>query len=275
MLPSRAAVVQLVCALGAMAAVGWGGAPLVRSAPSVAGPPAAATFIAAHAAGDAGPVAGVVSPLYRAELVRRGRAAAWPLEPLWAEAAPRLAFAPVATIADGHGFVHALYVARPRSEDEHGGPATVWRVDLDPAGRVVWGEPARLLTGPTAIPVPTGAAPAPLVAALDALSARLDARLGEPVGVGSAAGDGYFGVSVRRPGRPDAVVFVIVDEEGDLAPDAWSFGQPIPLGDPDDHHALAPPFGLRADGLSSGDRDLLRSYLGAIGPRLPVGGRGR
>jgi hypothetical protein len=72
---------------------------------------------------------------------------------------------------------------------------------------------------------------------------------------------------------PDAVVFVTLDEDGAIAPDAWSFGQPIPLGDPDDHHALAPPFALQPDGLSSTDRDLLRAYLTAIGPRLRVASR--
>jgi hypothetical protein len=246
---------------------GCTGPALAPSAARVVSPPAAATFIAAHAAGAAAGAEHAMSPLHRAELARRGRGPAASVDPLWAAAAPLLDFEAAAVISGGHGFVHALYVARPRRSPATG-PTSVWRVDLDPLGRVVWGEPVRLLADPSAVVVGAGATPSPVVAALGTLRPPHGVRLGAPVGVRSAAGDGYYGLALRRPGQPEAVMFVIVDEEGAAGPDRWSFGQPVPLGDPDDHHALAPPWGSWLDGMPPADRDLLRAYLAALGPRV-------
>src|SRR5207248_4362622 len=80
--------------------------------PAPVEPPAAAAFVAAHAAAVAAPPASL-SPLYAAESIRRGRGADAP-DGLWLEAVPRLRFELVAWLSDKRGFEHALYLARPR-----------------------------------------------------------------------------------------------------------------------------------------------------------------
>jgi hypothetical protein len=235
---AQAALIGLAM-VGCLVAAGCAGSGLAAARPA-ASPPAAATFIAAHVAGAAALAEPGRSPLHRAELARRGRASELP-DPLWAVAAPALDFEPAGALEDGYGFAHALYIARPRRSPTTG-PASVWRVDLDPLGRVIWGEPVRLLGSPAASVV----------------------RAADRVGVRSAAGDGYVGVVVRCPGRPDLVAFAILDEDGTVGPDRWSFDQPLPLGDPDDHHALAPPFGPGLEEVPSADRPLLRAYLAAL-----------
>jgi hypothetical protein len=265
---SPVASARLACAVGLLAA-GCLGEPFVAAAPSVASPSAAATFIAAHAAGDLRPAERAASALHRAELLRRGRRPEELFDSFWAAAAPLLSFAPALTVSDGYGFVHALYVVRPRRSPS-AGPVGVWRVDLDPAGRVVWGEPVRLLADTSATAVPAGFAPPSVVSALAVLPAPAGVRLGEPFGVHSATGDGYYGLTVERAGRPDAVAFFIVDEHGAIGPDRWSFGQPTPAGDPNDRDALTPPSSPHLSGLSSADGELLRAYLAATLPPITI-----
>jgi hypothetical protein len=235
--------------------------PAPRPTPD-AEPPLAAAFVAAHA-DPAGP-APALSPLHRAELARRGAGAA-ERDPLWAEAAPRLAFAYVGVLTDAGGFGHALYTARPLRPGAEG-PTTVWRLDLDPRGRVVWGEPVRLLEGTA---VRTVRADDPAAAGLGSLP--LPPRWaglvpGGVLGVRTADGAGYHAVGLhRRPGgSPDAFLFVIADARGGLSRDPWSFGQPVPLADTSGGRALARPFLPDEPGLAAEDRALLRAYLGTL-----------
>src|SRR5262249_57634076 len=107
------------------------------------GPRPAAAFLDAYArAGEAGAEA-VASPLYAAEWERRGlspadrralhAAAAADAEGEWVH------FAYLGGAVDRRAFVHLLYLARPAGPRAPS-PASVWRVDADPAGRVIWLE---------------------------------------------------------------------------------------------------------------------------------------
>jgi hypothetical protein len=64
---------------------------------------------------------------------------------------------------------------------------------------------------------------------------------------------------VHRPGQPDVVAFAMVDEDGAVGPERWTFGQSVPCGDPDDDHAVAAPFGPALDELPAADRELMRA----------------
>jgi hypothetical protein len=59
-------------------------------------------------------------------------------------------------------------------------------------------------------------------------------------------------------------LFVIADVDGALSRDQWSYGQPVPVADPDGGRALARPFLPEEPGLSSDDRALLRAYLATL-----------
>lgn len=223
-------------------------------------PPAAAAFVAAHVRADAAPVALVTSPLYRAEAARRGRPAG--LDPLWAEAARLVAFVYVGGLVDERGFAHALYTARPRRPGADG-PTTVWRLDLDPRGRVVWGEPVRLLPG-TGVRSVVGGHAAADPAALPSPDGWASLSPDEVVGVRAENGAGYYAVGLHRGAgrpRPAAVLFVIADDAGGLTRDPWSFGRPLPIGDAAGGRVLARPYGTDEPGLSVDERELLRAYL--------------
>jgi hypothetical protein len=201
--------------------------------PAPVEPPAAATFVASHAAALAAPPV-TLSPLYAAESVRRGHGAE-ALDGLWREAAPRLRFEPVAWLADGRGFAHALYLARPR---ERPGPTTVWRIDVDPRGRVIWGEPVRLLQ--------------PAVAVV---------RSGDRVAFASDDGGGY--VALPRPDRR-GFRFLIVDADGSAVDDPWTFSRPYHLFDADGHALEVPPLSPSDRSLGVEVRALLRDYLDGL-----------
>jgi hypothetical protein len=225
-------------------------------------PVAAAAFLAAHAQADAPRVAASVSPLYWAELRRRGRGAP-ALNPLWLESVRVLDFAYTGGIVDEGGFVHVLYAARPKKDPD--GPTSVWRVDLDPAGRVIWGEPIRLL--------PDGGEPATPGARSDAARRLVGAASGDDrlsagglLGVRSSSGDGYYALGLHRDGavRPATVVFFAVDAAGARVPDYWSFGREVPIPTGPNSSRLSEPFRIERSGLAAEDRELLRQYLRTI-----------
>jgi hypothetical protein len=226
----------LVAAL--VVAVIAGCAPLallagVRVPPAPVEPPAAAAFIAAHAATVA-VTPPPLSPLYAVESIRRGRGAD-ALDGLWLEAAPRLRFELLAWLAGERGFGHALYLARPK---ERPGPTTVWRIDLDPRGRVIWAEPVRLLR--TAVSVE---------------------RSSDGVAVVTAEGDGY--VALPRPdGR--GFRFLIADADGSAVDDPWSFGRLYNMYDAEGHALTVPPLSPTDPSLDRDARALLADYLEAL-----------
>jgi hypothetical protein len=206
-----------------------GGAAHTSAHPEPAG---AAGFIAAHADGDPAALEAVVSPLLRHELTRRAVTDRAALLPWWRYAAERLEFAHVGAVVDGHGFTHALYLAHPRGWTDGAPPRSVWRVDLDQQGRVLWAEGVRVFA-------PGTMAVSPIVAADDdarAVEAAVDAdapgrspRL--LLGVGSPEGEGYYALGVDPNGdtgtpRPAAVLFVAIDRQGTVLPGAWSYGRP-------------------------------------------------
>ncbi len=67
---------------------------------------------------------------------------------LWVEATPTLDFTYLGAVKDGDGFTYALYEARPKHPDGPNAPTSLWRIDLDPEGRVIWAEFARLFDQP-------------------------------------------------------------------------------------------------------------------------------
>jgi hypothetical protein len=195
-------------------------------------PPAAAAFIAAHTVPGA-VLPGTVSPLYAAESTRRGRGAG-ALDGLWREAAPRLRFALIAAQTDGgQGLAYALYLARPRGRAE---PITVWRIDLDAGGRVIWGEAVRLLHGPVRV-----------------------VRLADRVGVVADDGEGYL--VVTQPGGR-GVRFVTLYGDGSSVDDPWSFVRDLRLEDGRD----VPPLSPTDPALDADLRRLLVDYLVALDP---------
>jgi hypothetical protein len=223
-------------------------------------PRAATRFLTAHGTADASGVAASVSPLYWAELRRRGRDAEG-LNPIWTESAPLLEFAYVGGIEDNEGFKHLLYSARPKTHS--GGPTSVWRVDLDPGERVIWGEPTRLLSSEA-----QPATPGPRVDAarrlVRSMSSGEEQRDGGLVGVNSANGDGYYALGLYREGaaRPTTVVYFGVDQDGARVPDFWSFGRDRPVGSGSSR--LTPLFRLDSTGLAAEDNELLARYLRTI-----------
>lgn len=229
--------------------------------PTVVEPSAAASFRAAHALADAPRVAAVVSPLYWAELRRRGRGAP-ALNPLWRDSVHVLDFAYVGEIVDDAGFAHLLYAARPR--DNPDGPTSVWRVDLDPDGRVIWGEPTRLLPGGGQPAVPGAQSDAARQLIRLAVGGQLSA--GGLVGVRSPNGDGYYAMGLHQNGsdRPSTVVFFGVDAAGSRVPDYWSFGRDVPIPTGPGSSRLSEPFRVERSGLPPEDRELLRRYLRTI-----------
>jgi hypothetical protein len=222
-------------------------------------PAAAAAFLAGHVQADAPRVAASASPLYWAELRRRGRGAP-ALNPLLRESVDVLDFAYAGGIVDDDGFGHALYAARPKMHPD--GPTSVWRVDLDPGGRVIWGEPTRLLPGGG-----QPAAPGPRSDAVRRLAGTTpgDEQLGAGglVGVTSPNGDGYYALGLYRDGtaRPTKVVFFGVDADGERVPDYWSFGQQVPIPIGLESSRLSQPFRIDRIDLAPEDRELLRRYL--------------
>jgi hypothetical protein len=236
--------------------------PAYRPTP-YAEPSAAAVFVAAHA-DPHGPPPGL-SPLHRAELARR-RVPSVERNPLWAEAATRLVFGYLGGLVDRDGFGHALYVARPKRTDVDG-PTTLWRIDLDPAGRVIWGEPVRLLEGTAVRRVVDADAATAELADLPRPRRWSGLTPGRVVGVRAEDGAGYYAVGLhRRPGgRPDAVLFVIAETGGALSRDPWSYGQPVPVADGTGGRLVAGPFQPEEPGLTEDERALLRAYLLTLG----------
>jgi hypothetical protein len=208
-------------------------------------PPAAASFVAAYARVDPRAIAPSVSPLYRRELARRGDAGRGAFLPVpWDDhvpppVSPWLAFRYLDQIADAQGFTHAFYLAHSRLPVGHPPTATLWRVDLDPTGRVIWGEMVFGLgeaEGVTASRTTrVRLASLPPVPVPPALARRWpDLRPTVVLALRSTDGDAYFVLGLvpktapdGDPLRPSALVYFAEDRAGKVFPGAWSYGEPM------------------------------------------------
>ncbi len=149
------------------------------------------------------------------ELERRG----FDLGAYVAATVPRtLRFADRAILRDPAGDDHAFYTSRSPSEN-----LMVWRIDVDPAGWVLWAEPIYLFSADrTAIVAWHPVTPAPF------------RRVGTAVlGVHLLGGvEGLYAVEPPGPARP--LRFLVIHDGGAATLAAWGFG---------DSQAEAAPFG--------------------------------
>jgi hypothetical protein len=206
---------------------GGGLAPALPIASNVAAhePAGAAAFVRAIARGDEATAGAVASPLYRAERERRGLdPVARP--PLQGTAASTIDLAFVGGARDDGGFGHNLYVATPaRRGDPQPIAPSVWRVDTDPDGRVIWAELVWLF-GAAGSVVPLDVSGEPTSASLPPAITALRPR--RVLGVRSEeAREAYYLAVVTVAGEP-RVVFFGEDQDGRLRPGAWSYGQANP-----------------------------------------------
>src|SRR5262249_35307374 len=198
--------------------------PAVREVPA-----ATALFLAAFRRGDELTAEDVASPLYRLEQERRHRSARdrAALGPDPAASDARLDFTFVAGAVDGGGYEHLLYVVRPARANPADLP-TVWRVDADASGRVIWLELVWLFGTPdvTFLQPGTRAArlawpPPPVLRGM-----RQDVVLGIRATTGP---EGYF--VVRTPAATSDAAsatrlrFLGTDADGQIRPGAWSYGR--------------------------------------------------
>jgi hypothetical protein len=244
MLRVRTPAVRLVKCVGVAllgaACVSSGGVAARATAPLAVDrePAAAAVFVSAHGRADADGASRVLSDLFRVEALRRQRDPALSLDPLWSEVTRLADFAYLGTLTDDAGVAHVLYTAQPKRRDADG-PTTIWRLDLDAAGRVIWGEPVRLLQGRRFERVAsTNRTPG---AVLDGphLPAWSHGEAPEAVlGVRTSADEGYFAL---RFGSPGPVLFVIACGDGCAVPGEWSYGQELAATDADGQHVVIPP----------------------------------
>ncbi len=210
-------------------------APHLRALSAV--PQATAGFLAAYSRGDESTADQLASPLYRAEWERLGLSAEARTRLVWPDHRPGepfqevLRFTFVGGVADSLGFGHLLFASRPALP---GRPATpsVFRVDVDPAGRVIWlelvwhfgdGVPAvrsaRGAADPGGVPLPA----APCCASLLFGAAAVGGS--EGYYAYSFGGDGTPSSGPSQTPLPTLVRFFAVDASGQIRPDAWSYGQ--------------------------------------------------
>ena len=222
-------------------------------------PAAAAAFIDSQRTGNVAEAERVTSPLYRAEMVRRGRGSAWPLDGLWVEATAQLSFTYVAAVSDSRGFTYVLYTARPRYPTGQASPTSLWRIDLDPQGKVIWGDLARIFESPQVEVIRgQGLAGTPSVLARSWVAPTSVVPLQVVLEVRSAAGDAY--VALRPdPTDPGRIAFVQQDTSGDIGPSYWSFGEPVPAEVVTVQPGASGVYGY--DGLTDAQTQTLRFYL--------------
>ena len=196
-------------------------------------PTAAARYISAYAHRDETLAEEVASPLYRAEWARRSVSVADRVRWMPTEAEDGtpldewLRFTYLGGVMDGHGVGHLLYAAEA-SDTAKGPTPSIWRVDTDADGRVIWSEMVWLFSESTQGWTPlTGAgavAGAPVPEELGRLGARpiLGVRSNETA-------EAYYlaGIPAQEDAEaptPTAVAFYAVDAEGEFRPSAWTYG---------------------------------------------------
>jgi hypothetical protein len=198
-------------------------------------PQETASFLAARVEGDEEAAEEVASPLYAAKWARRGLSAAQ-RRALHPEGLLGIHFAFVGGVLDAAGFGHYLYLTTPTAQpdphqDLHPGSWSVWRVDTDPAGRVVWMELVWLFSPDVALTATiggmaqlAGAVPATLQPLRPEVLIRIQA---------TSTPESYNLIHIGKANllsdqAPDGgvVAFYGTDEDGRLRPGVWSYGQP-------------------------------------------------
>ncbi len=232
-------------------------------------PPDAAAFITSQRDQDAATASRVTSGLFHAELDRRGLDRAYPLDPLWSEATSKLTFTFVDALADRNGFTSALYTARPKDADY---PVTLWRLDLDPQGKVIWGDFLWLFGDANVRTISsTGASPK-----LTYSLAFAPREAGSPrpclvFGIVSGKGDGYLALGLNCWGSganiapPSPVAYATVDGSGAIHPGYWSFGDTTPTSNGKSPRVF--DFAV----LSQQDASTLRTYEASLSAQSVIG----
>jgi hypothetical protein len=229
-------------------------------AASVAGvPPATASFVSAYGHGNIATMERVASPLYFVEWARQGVSPGDQASLLQGhEVSPSgewLFFSFATGLVDRSGFGHYLYVGRPISATGSPSPS-IWRVDADAAGRVIWIELVWLFQQP---PAQIDALPRETAREAGALPAKLASGPTDVLfGVRSADGlEGYYGVEALAGAGSGAgegnLRFYAADKDGRLRLSGWTYGERIP------NRPLADGRDLQPDQAS-----LLADYLASI-----------
>lgn len=203
------------------------------SAPVGGAPPATARFVVAYGHGDYATIERIASPLYFVEWARQGVSlgdqASLLQDHQHAPTGEWLYFSYATGFVDNLGFGHYLYVGRPISAS---GLPSVWRVDADGSGRVIWIEMVWLFSGGSL----AVQALSPEIAKDDsALRSLIPAGPSDVMfGVHSVDGhEGYYGVgpqsrSVGAAGSAESVQFYAVDDSGSFRLPVWSYGERFP-----------------------------------------------
>jgi len=180
-------------------------------------------FIEAYLRGDEAAVEQVASPLYRQEWARRGVSVAE--RQRWMPATQtnldgtsgKFTLSFIDGLVGDDSLSHFLYLARSGDQSSE----SVWRVDADSSGRVIWVEMVWLFSSETTslinVSAPREAGPAAIPPRL----ARIhpDMLIGVRVPVGW---EGYYAARYLANGGY-VVNFFGLDEYGDLRPGAWSY----------------------------------------------------
>jgi hypothetical protein len=184
-------------------------------------PSAAATFVRAFAAGDEATAEGVASPLYRYEWARRDisieqRLAVVPHrwhrtadDPEW------IRFRFEGGLRDDAGFGHLIYTAWPMAWATPDPTPSVWRVDIDPDGRVIWCELVWLFSEGT-----------------DGLRAARHLPPGVPAGtvllslLSTTGPEGFYAIETNG----QALLFLATGPEGKTRVAAWSYDSKHGIG---------------------------------------------
>jgi len=228
------------------------------SAPTAAVPSATASFVSAYGRGDIATMEAIASPLYFVEWARQGvslgEQASLLQEHQHAPSGEWLYLFYETGLVDSRGFGHYLYVGRPISAT---GSPSIWRVDADASGRVIWMEMVWLFSSRSlavqAVQPDAASADSPVRSVLP--SGPSDVVFG----VRSADGvEGYYGVSPLHAVQAtaaslDTVQFYAVDDTGKFRLPGWSYGERFP------NRPLAGRQPLQADQASA-----LSSYLASI-----------
>ena len=272
----KISVIALALALALVAALALGLRSTqgsVGQVPATPEPPDAAAFITSQRDQDSQTASRVTSSLFHAELDRRGLKASWPLDPLWSKATSTLTFTYVDALTDRNGFTSVLYTARPNGETS---PVTLWRLDLDPNGKVIWGDFLWLFSNANVGTVSASSASPRIISSL--ALARRQADTPRPClvfGVVSTAGDGYLalGLNCWGSGRSSTstppVAYATIDKSGTIQPGYWSFGALTPATDASGKVKAPRIFNLQD--LSPGDASTLKTYEASLSAQSVIG----
>lgn len=240
MVASGVALLVLVAALAAgvsrngegAIAQALAGQPAGMAAPRVA-PLATADFVAAYGHSDYATIQRVASPLYFVEWARQGVSlgdqASLIQQHQHSPTGEWLLFTYATGFVDLRGFGHYLYVGRPISA---AGSASIWRVDADSSGHVIWIEMVWLLSSRS---LATQTLHPGSAQDDHAVRVRVPAGPADVVfGVRSADGlEGYYGVAPEPgtavgAGKTDSVEFYAIDDSGTFRLPVWSYGERFP-----------------------------------------------